>query len=158
LVLWLAASALVAQTDFDRKLESLYRYSVPLISPSTLQGWIDSGKKFVLLDTRSHEEFSVSHLKDAKLLEFGKMRIADMKGFDRGVPVVVYCSVGYRSERVGEQLQKAGYTTVVNLYGGIFQWKNEGRVVVNFNNKPTDSVHTFNKSWARWLTNGTKVY
>lgn len=112
----------------------------------------------MLLDTRSHEEFSVSHLKDAKLLEFGKMRIADMKGFDRGVPVVVYCSVGYRSERVGEQLQKAGYTTVVNLYGGIFQWKNEGRVVVNFNNKPTDSVHTFNKSWARWLTNGTKVY
>lgn len=104
MVLWLAASALVAQTDFDRKLESLYRYSVPLISPSTLQGWIDSGKKFVLLDTRSHEEFSVSHLKDAKLLEFGKMRIADMKGFDRGVPVVVYCSVGYRSERVGEQL------------------------------------------------------
>jgi 3-mercaptopyruvate sulfurtransferase SseA len=70
----------------------------------------------------------------------------------------VYCSVGYRSERVGEKLQKLGYQNVYNIYGGIFEWKNEGMQVVNRQNQPTDSVHTYNKNWSKWLLKGVKVY
>jgi hypothetical protein len=70
----------------------------------------------------------------------------------------VYCSVGYRSERIGEKLLKLGYTDVVNLYGGIFEWKNQGLDVYNSSNYPTDSVHTYNKSWGKWLVKGIKVY
>ncbi len=73
-------------------------------------------------------------------------------------PIIVYCSVGYRSERVGEKLKSAGFKNVKNLYGGIFQWVNEGHPVVNKKDHWTDSVHTYNKNWSQWLTKGIKVY
>ena len=38
--------------------------------------------------------------------------------------IVVYCSVGYRSEKIAEELDKLGFTNVSNLYGGIFEWIN----------------------------------
>ncbi len=70
----------------------------------------------------------------------------------------MYCSVGVRSERVGEKLQQAGFKNVRNLYGGIFAWKNKGYVVYNQQNEPTDSVHAYNRYWGQWLTKATKVY
>ena len=71
---------------------------------------------------------------------------------------LVYCSIGVRSENIGEKLQQLGYTNVYNLYGGIFEYKNEGGTVYNLQNKPTDSVHTYNKKWSKYLTKGNKVY
>jgi hypothetical protein len=70
----------------------------------------------------------------------------------------VYCSVGYRSERIGEKLQDAGYTHVFNLYGGIFNWKNQDGVVLDASNDTTERVHTYNKSWSRFLKKGEPVY
>jgi predicted sulfurtransferase len=66
--------------------------------------------------------------------------------------------VGYRSEKVGEKLQELGFQNVKNLYGGIFQWKNEGFEVENSLSMPTDSVHTYNKRWSKWLLKGVRVY
>src|SRR5690606_42136192 len=43
--------------------------------------------------------------------------------------IVVYCAVGNRAERIGEKLLKAGYKHVYNLYGGIFEWMNQGNPV-----------------------------
>ena len=77
---------------------------------------------------------------------------------DKEKPVVVYCSVGYRSERIGERMQKAGFTAVYNLYGGIFQWTNEGNKVENTHGKPTAKVHGYNKNWSQWIFKGEKVY
>jgi len=57
-----------------------------------------------------------------------------------------------------EELLELGYTNVKNLYGGIFQWKNDGFDVVNNQSMVTDSVHTYNKSWSKWLVKGVKVY
>ena len=51
-----------------------------------------------------------------------------------------------------------GYTKVYNLYGGIFDWKNQSQIVVNHLNLPTDSVHTYSKVWSIWLHKGIKVY
>jgi predicted sulfurtransferase len=69
----------------------------------------------------------------------------------------VYCSLGVRSEDIAETLQKAGYTNIKNLYGGIFNWKNNNLPVVNRQQKPTDSVHVYSKQWGKWLTKGIKV-
>jgi len=51
-----------------------------------------------------------------------------------------------------------GFTNVRNLYGGIFEWVNEGGEIRNSKNQPTDSVHTYSKSWSIWLEKGIKVY
>lgn len=71
--------------------------------------------------------------------------------------VIVYCSVGYRSERIGEKLQDAGFINVQNLYGGIFKWVNEGMPVYN-SIGPTKQVHGYSRSWGVWLQKGEKVY
>ena len=72
--------------------------------------------------------------------------------------VIVYCSIGKRSEDVTLKLKKAGYTNVKNLYGGIFEWVNQGHPVYNNNNIVTDSVHAYGNFWGKWLDKGVKVY
>lgn len=143
------------QKTFDEKLESLYRKTVPLIKADSLKPRMTD---VVILDTRAKEEFEVSHLNGARFVDYDAFEIDKVRDIPKDKEVIVYCSVGYRSERVGEKLQKAGYTNVRNLYGGIFGWKNEGYEVVGPKNTPTDSVHTYNKSWGKWLTKGIKVY
>jgi hypothetical protein len=44
------------------------------------------------------------------------------------------------------------------LYGGIFEWKNNNFKVLDTLGNETEKVHTFSKSWSKWLTKGEKVY
>jgi len=143
------------QKTFDEKMQSLYKNTVPLISVDSLN---DRLGEAVLLDTRAQNEFEISHIQGARFIEYDAFKIKDVKDLPKDQEIIVYCSVGYRSERIGEKLQKAGYTNVKNLYGGIFDWKNQGKEVVGMNEKPTDSVHTYNKNWGKWLFKGVKVY
>ena len=143
------------QKTFDEKMESLYKKTVPLIKADSLKPKLAG---VVILDTRSEEEYQVSHINGARFVDYDNFEVEQVKDVSKNQEVIVYCSVGYRSERVGEKLQKAGYTHVKNLYGGIFGWKNEGFEVVGMNNLPTDSVHVYNRLWGRWLFKGTKVY
>ena len=144
--------------DYDKMLESLYSHTVPLIGTDELAGKIAKGENVVLLDIRSEKEYSVSHIRDARLIQYDDFSRDDVHDIPTGAQVVVYCSVGYRSEKVGEQLQKFGFINVKNLYGGIFQWKNDGFEVVGNRSIPTDSVHTYSRKWSKWLKNGVKVY
>ena len=152
----LSVAALTAscQTSFDKKLQSLYKNTVPLVHPDSL---VDSQNVY-LLDTRAKLEFDVSHIEGAELVDYESFDLTDISHIPKDADIVVYCSVGYRSERIGEKLQTEGYKNVKNLYGGIFHWKNEGKTVINAKNQQTDSVHTYNKAWSKWLTNGVKVY
>ena len=45
-----------------------------------------------------------------------------------------------------------------NLYGGIFEWKNNDFTVVDTNEEPTEDVHTFSKEWSQWLLKVNKIY
>lgn len=144
--------------DYSEKLESLYNHTVPLITAKELAEEKKHQNPIVLLDIRSPKEYAVSRIEGARLIDYDHFSDSEVKDIPLDAEVVVYCSVGYRSEKVGEKLLALGYTNVQNLYGGIFQWKNDGLEVVNKENIPTDSVHTYNKSWSIWLINGVKVY
>ncbi|MEO1255039.1 MAG: rhodanese-like domain-containing protein [Bacteroidota bacterium] len=154
-ILILSAFTSCGQKTFDEKMESLYRNTVPLINADSLSKKLNNA---VLLDTRAEDEYQISHIEGARFVDYGSFSPKDVKDLSKDQEIIVYCSVGYRSERVGEKLQKAGYTNVKNLYGGIFGWKNEGFEVVGANNEPTDSVHVYNKSWGKWLFKGVKIY
>ena len=145
--------------EFDSMLSNLYRYTVPQVKADSLNSWLhNDGQPLVLLDTRTPKEFAVSHLPTAQLVDYDRFKAKDVQHIPKDAKVVVYCSVGYRSERIGEKLQKLGFTEVYNLYGGIFDWKNTGHQVMNPAQAPTDSVHTYNKAWSKWLQNGVRVY
>lgn len=145
-------------TNFDAKLKSLYKGTVPLIHQDNLIQLIGENKSINLLDTRSIEEFKVSAIKGAKFIDYDNFKTTDVNNINKTDTIIVYCSVGYRSERIGEKLQKLGYTHVFNLYGGIFDWVNSGNVVYKNNAIKTDSVHTYNEDWGQWLEQGIKVY
>jgi len=144
--------------DYKEKLESLYNHSVPMILSKELEVELDIGLSLIILDTRSVEEYDVSHLNGARLIDYDYFEKKDVMDIPQNSRIIVYCSVGYRSEMIGEKLLEMGYADVRNLYGGIFQWKNEGFKIVNNKSVETDSVHTYNESWSKWMENGIKVY
>lgn len=148
----------MAQHDkLDDELDAILDESVPLISPEALHRRIQS-KDVTLLDIRTAREQEVSHIRGALKLSYEDFKREDVASLSREDTVVLYCAVGYRSEKIGEQLQEMGFKHVYNLYGGIFEWKNEGFEVVSENGTPTDSVHTYSEEWSKYLKKGTKVY
>lgn len=148
------ASCGQSKSDLNTKVNELISRSVPITTVSELANW----QHVRLLDAREKEEFEVSHLPSAMYVgdkEFDLKSVADIPKSDT---LVVYCSVGYRSEKVGEKLKAAGYEHVYNLFGGIFAWKNAGNTVVDSAQNPTEKVHTYNKSWSLFILKGEKVY
>ena len=145
-----------SQADFDKMLDEMYERTVPLIKTELVSQ--QSPDSFIILDTREKEEFEVSHIPGAIWVGYDNLQTDKLKTLDKEKPVLVYCSVGYRSERVGEKLQDMGFKDVQNLYGGIFDWKHNGQTVIDSLGKSTERVHTYNKMWSQWLRVGEKVY
>jgi len=156
-ILLLTGGCLNAQTAFDAKLQSIYKNTVPQVKPTEVREKIKSNKNVILLDARSVEEYKVSHIPGATLLKYEGFMASDVLSINHNAEIIVYCTVGYRSERLGEELLELGFTNVRNLYGGILEWVNEEGPIVNIKNQPTDSVHTYSESWGAWLTRGVKV-
>lgn len=144
--------------DYDRMLKHLYSWNVDVIHPKQLSDTIAKGIKVVLLDSREPNEFNVSHLSSAINIGYDNFRMESISKISKEDLIVVYCSVGYRSEKIGKELLDAGYKNVLNLYGGIFEWVNEGHGVVDNSNQSTTRVHAYSKSWGIWLKKGVKVY
>ncbi len=115
---------------------------------------------FILLDARELKEHKVSHIKNAIHVGYNKFNIKETtsKLVNKNAMIVVYCSIGIRSEDIAEKLQKVGYKNVFNLFGGIFEWKNKQNIIVDSLNNQTEKVHTYNKEWSRWLKKGIKIY
>lgn len=144
------------QEDFDEMLSSLYTHSVPLIKTEELKEIYDDD--ILLLDIREKGEYEVSHIPGAVYGGYLSFKKKTVKDIPKDKPIVVYCSVGKRSEEIGDKLQKMGFTNVKNLYGGIFDWKNQGNEVISESGEKTEEVHTYNKEWSQWLFTGKKVY
>ncbi|WP_299130282.1 rhodanese-like domain-containing protein [uncultured Winogradskyella sp.] len=115
--------------------------------------------KVILLDAREINEFNVSHLQNAICVGYNDFDVTTITENvpDKSSKIVVYCSLGIRSEDVAEHLKKSGYTNVFNLYGGIFEWKNNDFPVYNKHGE-TEEVHAFSKAWSKWLLKGNKIY
>ena len=155
-MLFLTTAASWGQTDIDELLKQYNTRSVPYISVQQLKMGMSD---YLILDTRKKEEYDVSHIPGAIWVseKMNDSRYAFAKA-KKDQPIVVYCSVGIRSEDFGEQLAKKGFTNIKNLYGSIFAWKDEGYELQNKKKQPTDSVHVFSKVWGKYLKTGNKVY
>ena len=107
--------------------------------------------QFVVLDAREKEEFDVSHLPTAQWIGYDDFDLGRVKHVEKDKPVVVYCSIGYRSEQIGKKLKKAGFEKVYNLYGSIFEWGNRGLPLMTVSGEETKKVHTYNRKWSKWV-------
>lgn len=128
---------------------------VPTVATQGLADWLGEGKAPalllptpILIDVRRDYEFAVSHLPQAHHVP--NLDAALALGLEPHQSIVAYCSVGYRSARLAAQLQAAGYSSVYNLSGSIFQWANEGRPLVS-RGQPVAAVHPFHPIWGLLL-------
>ena len=155
IIVFLFSAQVAAQADIDMLLKEYNQGTVPYISVQDLK---QHSCDYLVLDTREKEEYLVSHLPNAVWVS-GMVDSAFAKAYpNKSQPIVVYCSVGIRSEDFGERLQALGYTNIKNLYGSIFAWKDNGYPVYNRSEKMTDSVHVYSRRWGKYLTTGIKVH
>jgi len=144
--------------SYHDMLKTYYKNTVTTIQPAALNKKILKGEKMYILDTREKSEYSVSTIKGAIMVGYDKFDIKSTDTFDKNTTIIVYCTIGARSEQIGEKLKKDGFKNVYNLYGGLVYWKNQGYTVVDANGKPTQSIHVYSKEWGKWLKKGKPVY
>lgn len=145
-----------AQNTLPQALKNLNNETGPYLKVTELK----SKKNLVYLNAREPKEFNVSHIENSIHVgfdDFDQKKVTSAVK-DKNATIVVYCSIGVRSEKIGEKLLKLGYKNVFNLYGGIFDYKNNGGKVVDSQNKETDKIHTYNKEWSVYLKKGIKIY
>lgn len=125
------------------------------ISTSHFAAWMSDAQTIspIVLDTRTPEEFAVSHIKGAVLATSEREAKHALQHAERTTPIVVYCSVGYRSSAIAVALQKVGYSNVRNLDGGIFTWANEGRSLARGDHalERASKVHPYDSIWGKLL-------
>ena len=84
-----------------------------------------------IVDVRNTDEYHgpMGHIPEARLIPLDELndRLAEI---DPDQPVVTVCRSGGRSAQACFILQKAGYSKVANLAGGMLRWRADGHSVV----------------------------
>lgn len=149
-----SCQAQIGNPLYELFLKGFLSHSVSLISVEKLAQQEDTT---VILDTRQKEEYHVSHIKNARWVGFESFAPSKVEHLPRDTTVVLYCSVGYRSEKIGEELQKMGFEDVYNLHGGIFEWTNQ-QMELYTGDTTTTRIHPYSPTWGIWLNKGEKTY
>ncbi len=132
--------------DLDIQIDRLYAEIAAKVSdvPTTTARELLSirTRKPILVDVRGDAERAVSVIPGAITLA----QLATAYPANPG-PVVVYCTVGYRSGLVTREL-RAKNIPARNLRGGILAWIAAGGILVDATNKQTNHVHVYAAHWA----------
>ena len=92
------------------------------ISAEQAMGMMEDGKPYILLDTRTEEEFREQRIDGAVLIpesEIGLRAAAELP--DKKALILVYCRSGRRSAIAAHELVSMGYVNVYD-FGGIVDW------------------------------------
>lgn len=145
----------VESGTYNLMLKALLKENVPEVGAKEAR---KEQLKYQFIDSREKREYEVSHIKNAIWVGYDDFDTTRLKGVAKDQQIIVYCAVGARSEKIANKLIADGYTHVYNLYGGVFEWINEGFPVFNPQGKQTVKVHAYSRTWGIWLTKGEKVY
>ena len=86
---------------------------------------MDSREGYIILDTRTQEEYNESHIPGAILIPHDEiLEKAESILKDKDQLILVYCRSGRRSKLAAADLQKLGYTNIYE-FGGIIDWPYE---------------------------------
>jgi rhodanese-related sulfurtransferase len=146
--------ALCINPAFQQEVDSYLSYDVPVISIADAYA---EASNYIFLDAREQEEYEVSHIKDAIHIGYDDFDLERVSHLDKNQPIIIYCSIGYRSEKIGEKLKDAGFQNVQNLFGSIFEWVNQHHPIYNASREQTNEIHTFNKKWSKWVQSESTI-
>lgn len=143
----------VNSAAFDKLLQLILSHDVSELTVAE----VSADHTSVVVDAREKAEYDISHLPNAIWVGHDDFDIKRLAKVSKDEKIVVYCTLGYRSEKIAKKLLANGFTNVSNLYGGIFEWVNQDKIVCNSTGE-TKKVHAFNRVWSIWLNKGKKVY
>ena len=88
-------------------------------------------KNFVILDIRTAQEYSSSHIENSINIDYYLTDFEEnIDKLDRDKTYFVYCRSGNRSGRSMSIFKKLGFQDVYNLSGGITKWIKKGYPVI----------------------------
>lgn len=140
---------------YQEMIES--QYDFPTISQDEAEEKIKSSQSY-FLDTREWKEYATSHIPGAIFTGYDNFMWKSLNTINKNAEIIVYCSIGVRSQNIGKKLVEKGYTNVKNLYGGVFLWADQARALENSNGEPTNKVHGYNTFWGKWVEKAETVY
>jgi rhodanese-related sulfurtransferase len=92
------------------------------ISPTELRDHLAAGKREpLLLDVREPWEFRICSIEGSQLIPMGQLPAA-LGTLDPARETVVICHHGVRSRQVAMFLDYQGFSSVLNLAGGVDAW------------------------------------
>ncbi len=104
--------------------------SVQTVDP---QAWIQASTQpgVTIVDVRTPEEYAAGHVQGAININVeGPTFAADIDKLDKSGTYALYCHSGRRSALATEQMSGAGFTSIVNLQGGIADLQTAGAPIV----------------------------
>ena len=131
---------------------------VPNDIPYIYEDQIKELSSATILDVRSESEFKVSHLEHAIHIDYEGWNLESVNFLAPNDTIILYCSVGYRSYKIAKKLKSNGFKHVYNLYGGIFEWINQGQKLMDNKGNGTRNIHGYSKNWGKWIKKGNVVY
>ena len=94
--------------------------TVPAIQAEELKQRLDAGDNLFLLDVREEDEFEISNI-GGHLIPLAELS-ARVQELDASREIIALCKMGTRSAKAVQLLNKAGFTHVRSLTGGIHAW------------------------------------
>jgi rhodanese-related sulfurtransferase len=96
------------------------------------QSFEEAAGKAQLIDVREAVEYTgpLGHIHGSRLIPLGELG-KHTDELDRERPIVAVCRSGARSAQAVVLLQKAGFSSVANLAGGMLRWRAAGYPVDN---------------------------
>jgi thioredoxin 1 len=103
-----------------------------------------------IIDVRTPGEYSEGHIENALNINWNDPNFTkEIQKLDKTKPLMVYCLSGGRSSSAASKLRNEGFTNVIELNGGMMQWRNNNLPETNQltkNNKEEMSVEDFKKT------------
>ena len=112
-ILGVSAPGFSQSKPFTAMLNGIYEVDFPLVKPKQIADL----SNYQVLDTRELEEFEVSHLPGAIWVGYDHFDISATTHLIKDQPVLVYCTVGARSQAIGKSMIELGFTRVYNSLG-----------------------------------------
>lgn len=105
----------------DNTQEAIYMN----ISAQQAKEIMEQEEGYVILDTRTQEEYDTGHIPGAILIPYDEVKEkAEAQLTDKDQLILVYCRSGRRSKLAAEDLVALGYTNIKE-FGGINDWPYE---------------------------------
>ncbi len=118
--------------DLNMKTKSIQTTSQPSPSPSTLgykkitvkeaYDMMQKNKNYFLLDVRDKAEYDKRRIDGAISIPLNELKSRAANELkDKNALILIYCTMGQKSEEASKELVKMGYTNIYN-FGGINDW------------------------------------